>query len=346
MRQPDDPGDTVLEVRGLTKHFPVGRTGGVLGIGGRRHVLHAVDDASFTLRRGKILALVGESGSGKSTIARLLALLHPPTAGTMYLDGKDVLALRGRAQLLWYRSRVQMIFQDPYGSLNPVKTVAHHIMEVLKVHQANRTTKGEMRDVVHELLQRVGLTPPEDIARKYPPQLSGGQRQRVSFARALATSPEVVVADEPISMLDVSLRMGVLNLMDDLRRAERGLSYLYITHDLASARYLADDTMVLYAGHVVELGPSAEVMDEPLHPYTRLLLGAVPDPTRRLDEGPMGEPGEVRGAIDPRPACRFADRCPSVMDICRQATPALVGVRPGRAVRCYLHHRVSEPPAM
>ncbi|GAC1397886.1 MAG: ABC transporter ATP-binding protein [Chloroflexota bacterium] len=332
--------DVVLDVRGLTKLFPVGSDGGVLGIGGTPRYLHAVEDVTFTLRRGKILALVGESGSGKSTIARLLVRLYPATRGEALLGGKDVLKLHGRSQLLAYRGRVQMVFQDPFGSLNPVKTVAHHIMRPLQIHKEVLAGRGAARNQVHELLRIVGLTPPEEVAAKYPHQLSGGQRQRVSFARALAVNPDVVLADEPVSMLDVSIRMGILNMMGALRD-DRGLSYLYITHDLASARYIADDTMVLYAGHVAETGPSDDVMADPLHPYTQLLLSAVPNPGASMAQRRVEARGEIPAVINPRPGCRFANRCPHVMDICRQQTPALMEVRPGRHVRCYLYGKES-----
>ncbi len=335
--------DAVLEVRGLTKYFHVGG-GGPFGFGGEPRMLHAVEDVSFTLRRGKILALVGESGSGKSTIARLLVRLYPATRGQALLDGKDILKVRGRTALLKYRGQVQMVFQDPFGSLNPVKTVAHHIVRPLQIHKEVDTGRGRAMNQVHELLRIVGLTPPEEMATKYPHQLSGGQRQRVSFARALAANPEVVLADEPVSMLDVSIRMGILNMMGALRD-ERGLSYLYITHDLASARYIADETMVLYAGHVAETGSSEDVMADPLHPYTQLLLSAVPNPSAGLAKRRVEARGEIPVVINPRPGCRFANRCPHVMDICRKETPALMEVRPGRHVRCYLYGKESVPSA-
>src|SRR5579883_1785837 len=261
------PDDLVMDVRGLTKLFPLGGSG-PFGLGGERRNVHAVEDVTFTLRRAQILALVGESGSGKSTIARLLARLYPATSGQALFHGQDVLALHGRRQVLRYRSRVQMVFQDPFGSLNPVKTVAHHLARPLAIHH-RVNGRAATRARVQELLDTVGLTPAAEVAAKFPHQLSGGQRQRVAFARALAVDPEVILADEPISMLDVSIRMGILNMMARLRE-ERGLSYLYITHDLASARYLADKTLVLYAGHLVEAAESEEVMVRPLHPYTRL----------------------------------------------------------------------------
>jgi peptide/nickel transport system ATP-binding protein len=333
--------DVVLDVRGLTKHFPVSH-GGPFGLGERR-VLHAVDNVSFSLRRGEVLALVGESGSGKSTIARLLARLYAPTAGQAILHGEDIFALRGRRAVLRYRSQVQMVFQDPFGSLNPTKSVGHHVERALSLHR--RSSAAGMRAEILDLLRTVGLTPAEEIAGKLPHQLSGGQRQRVSFARALAVRPDVLVADEPISMLDVSIRMGILNLMDDLRRT-RGLSFLYITHDIASARYLADRTMVLYAGQVMELAPTEQLVREPLHPYTQLLLSAVPNPQQPLKERTVANRGEAGPAISPRSACRFASRCPQVMEECRRVTPSLREVRPGHWVRCHLYADVVTPSAV
>ncbi len=325
-------GAVVLDVRGLSKFFPAG--GGGL-FGGERREVHAVEDVSFTLARGQILALVGESGSGKSTIARLIAGLYPATAGQVVFHDQDVLTLHGRAQVLRYRNQVQMVFQDPFGSLNPVKSIAHHIERPLRIHKQTRGA-GETRERVRELLNTVGLTPPDEVAAKFPHQLSGGQRQRVSFARALAVNPEVILADEPISMLDVSIRMGILNLMEQLRD-ERGLAYLYITHDLASARYIADDTLVLYAGHLVEAAESEDVMRKPLHPYTQLLLSAVPDPGRGLVKRRVEARGEIPTVINPKPGCRFANRCPHVMDVCRQQTPPLIAITPKHRVRCYLY---------
>jgi peptide/nickel transport system ATP-binding protein len=261
-----------LEVQGLTKEF------------GRRPPLRAVDDVSFTLRPGTITALVGESGSGKSTIARVLSQLYPPTDGTIRFRGKDVSHVRGRRALLAYRSEVQMIFQDPFASLNPVKKVRHHIERPLRIHRLVR--RGEVDARVRELLRTVGLVPPDEIAEKYPHQLSGGQRQRVSIARALAVNPTVVLADEPISMLDVSIRIGLLNLMAELKR-DLEIAFLYITHDIASARYVADEVLVLYAGRVVEQGPTDAVLQDPQHAYTRLLLSAVPNPEGGLQLEPF-----------------------------------------------------------
>jgi peptide/nickel transport system ATP-binding protein len=332
----------VLDVRGLSKYFPAG-SDGHFGLTGQRRVLQAVDDVSFSLGRGQVLALVGESGSGKSTIARLLARLYPPTSGQALLHGQDIFRLHGRQDLLRYRRQVQMVFQDPFGSLNPVKSIGHHVERALAIHRT--VPKREIHSQVLTLLRTVGLTPEAEIAARLPHQLSGGQRQRVSFARALAVNPDILLADEPISMLDVSIRMGILNLMAELRDA-RGLSFLYITHDIASARYLADRTMVLYAGQVMESAPSEQLVKSPLHPYSQLLLSAVPDPGRALVKRTVEARGEASPAIDPQPGCRFAARCPRVMDVCRRNTPQLLEVQPRHWVRCHLYGPQAPSPGV
>jgi peptide/nickel transport system ATP-binding protein len=263
---------SALAVEGLTKEF--------------RGNVRAVDDVTFTLQPGRITALVGESGSGKSTVARMLVGLYRPTRGTILFDGRDVTRLRGRRRLVRYRSQVQMVFQDPFGSLNPVKTVGHHLARPLLIHGV--VPRSQVRDRVEELLRSVGLVPPAEIAAKFPHQLSGGQRQRVAVARALAVEPAVVLADEPISMLDVSIRIGILNLILDLK--QRGIAFLYITHDIASARYVADEVLVMYRGRIVEQGPTDVVLQDPRHPYTQLLLSAVPGgPRTALARHDLGE---------------------------------------------------------
>jgi peptide/nickel transport system ATP-binding protein len=315
-----------LEVRSLTKRFAVGSAL-------RRSHVHAVDDVSFELRPGRITALVGESGSGKSTVARLLARLYDPSEGAVLFEGSDVSRVRRRRDVLRYRSQVQMIFQDPFGSLNPVKTVRHHIERPLRIHHV--VPRGQSEERVHELLRTVGLVPPADIAAKYPHELSGGQRQRVAIARALAVEPKVVLADEPISMLDVSIRIGILNLM--LRLRERGIAFLYVTHDLASARYLADDILVMYAGQIVERGPIEQVLAAPLHPYTRLLLAAVPDAAKKLHaERIEVRKGLASAAVDPPEGCRFVKRCPLAIDVCSRVTPTLVEAQPRHSARCHV----------
>jgi peptide/nickel transport system ATP-binding protein len=317
-------GPVVLEIRQLTKRFPFGNQV-------KPRYVHALTDASFTINRGEVVALVGESGSGKSTTARLITRLIEPSYGEIFLHGEDVLKTQKKKATLAYRRAVQMIFQDPYGSLNPAKNVGFHIERPIMIHKkSNHVTES-----VHELLATVGLNPPEEYAAKFPYQLSGGQRQRVSIARALAVDPEIILADEPVSMLDVSIRMGILNLIDQLKE-ERGIGFLYITHDLASARYIGDRTIVLYAGHMVEGAESTELMDQPAHPYTQLLLSAVPNPEAGLSTGEEEGRGEIPSLIDPPPGCPFTPRCGRVMDICRQEMPGLTNLSSDHWVRCHL----------
>jgi peptide/nickel transport system ATP-binding protein len=295
----------VLQATSLTRNFSL-HTGSGLG---RGTLLRAVREVDIDLRPGTVTALVGESGSGKSTVARLLALLDRPTSGAIRYGDVDAARLRGRRQVLRYRSQVQLIFQDPFASLNPAKRVEHHIARPLRIHRIVPRKLVHMRVV--ELLESVGLVPGEEFAAKYPHELSGGQRQRVAIARALAVEPKVLLADEPISMLDVSIRAGILNLMLELKE-QRELAFLYITHDLASARYVADEVLVMFSGRIVERGPTDAVLHTPLHPYTRLLLSSVPAP-----EAPAGE----------RPALRRADL--GELD----ADAPLVEAQPGHWVR-------------
>ncbi|WP_067198279.1 ATP-binding cassette domain-containing protein [Microbacterium sp. XT11] len=256
-----------LEARNLVKDFP-------LRSGLRTSVLHAVKDVSFTVEAGKTVALVGESGSGKSTIARMLMKLETPTSGQILLDGEPA-GTRGRP-LARYRRDVQMVFQDPFASLNPFHTIAHHLERPIRIHHPE-LSRDQVRSRALELLERVRLSPAASFAERRPHELSGGQRQRVAIARALAPGARFIVADEPVSMLDVSIRLGVLNLLADLQR-EENLGVLYITHDLATARHFSDEIMVLYKGDVVERGPADQVILHPRHDYTKTLLAAAPDP--------------------------------------------------------------------
>ena len=323
-----DSSPPLLAVHHLTKHFPVG---GFIKI---RHV-HAIEDVSFTVESGQVVALVGESGSGKSTTIRLIARLIQATGGEILFHGKNVYKTEPKKATLAYRRQVQMIFQDPFSSLNAVYTVEHHLARPLIVHHLTKD-RQHLQQRIYELLSIVGLDPAPEIARRYPHQLSGGQRQRVAIARALAVAPDLILADEPISMLDVSIRMGILNLIARFKE-ELGIAYLYVTHDLASARYIGDKILVMYAGHMVEGGSSEEIMAHPAHPYTRLLLSAVPDPHAGLRTNKdIGARGEVPSLIDPPPGCPFAARCTHVMDICRQSMPQTVDVDPGHWVRCHL----------
>jgi peptide/nickel transport system ATP-binding protein len=362
----------LLEVRGLQKTFTSKK------LFASRHEVCAARDVSFRLHHGEAVALVGESGSGKSTIARMLLRLETPDGGEIRLAGKDVLASEpGRASLA-YRGRVQMVFQDPFGSLNPVHSVGHHLERPLLRHGspghpapqgerdalrslnpmqdvgrhlerplARRASAGspagqparrggipreEIRARVLDLLRTVGLDPPEEFISRYPHELSGGQRQRVAIARALAVSPDLLVADEPTSMLDVSIRMGVLNILAGLKR-DHGLAILLITHDLASARYLADRILVLYRGRLVEDGPSEEIVASPKHPYTRALLAAIADADGTSAGGAAARsvPGAEAGT-----GCPFAARCPDRADACLQSDPEPRTLG-NRSVRCHLY---------
>jgi len=327
-----DPGHPpVLEARGLTKHFPVRR-------GARHAVVHAVEDVTLTLPDAGITAVVGESGSGKSTLARMLAQLIKPTAGAVLLDGEAAPA-RQR-----YARQVQLVLQDPFSSLNPVHSVRYHLARPLQIHGVNGAGNGRgngpgngqsLDSLVADLLTRVSLTPADQFAAKYPHELSGGQRQRVAIARALAVRPRVLLADEPVSMLDVSIRLGVLNLLADLRERE-GLTILYVTHDIASARYLADVIAVMYAGQVIESGPAAQVTDEPAHPYTQLLLSAAPDPDRTEPPSLAGR-GAPPNLIRPPSGCRFHPRCPHAMQVCAQERPPAAEIALGHSSACWLH---------
>ncbi|MGV8978874.1 MAG: ABC transporter ATP-binding protein [Cellulomonas sp.] len=321
------PGDVVLEAVGLTKHFPMRSAR-------RRSVVHAVDDLDLELRRGTVVALVGESGSGKSTVARLLAQLLPHTGGTVRLQG-DVVDARGRRQFRAYCRRVQMIFQDPFASLNPIHTVRYTLTRALRIHH-RRLRGADLERSLLDLLERVQLQPASRYVDKFPHELSGGQRQRVAIARALAAEPEVLLADEPISMLDVSIRLGILNLLRELRD-DLHLAILYITHDIASARYFADRTVVMYAGRIVETGDSESVTQDPRHPYTQLLVRSAPDPDLLSPLGAGEARGEAPSLVTPPPGCRFNPRCPYATELCRTQVPPMIAVGPGRQTACWIY---------
>ena len=317
----------LLRTERLTRHFRIG--GGV-----RRQMLHAVDDVTLEIGRREIVALAGESGSGKSTIARLLARIYKPTSGEIYFQGKPISRLRSRREVLGYRSDVPMVFQDPFASINPVFRVSHGVMRSLKLHRPELSA-AERQVEAERVLAAVGLTPPAEVLQRFPHELSGGQRQRVGFAQALAMRPKLILADEPVSMLDVSIRIGLLNLMAQLRN-QQGVSILYITHDLASARYVADRLIIMYAGRVAEQGPTEEVLSSPRHPYTQLLLSAVPDPRAELSVGAETDRGEPPRVIDPAPGCRFRWRCPLAIDECHHVTPELTELAPQHDAACHV----------
>ena len=329
----DRPG-AILEAEHLRKFFPV-RNWNPLG---QKLAVQAVEDASLTLYPGRATALVGESGSGKTTVARILAGLYEPSAGIIRFRGEPI-KLTGGQVLRRYRRHVQLIFQDPFSSLNPVHTVRYHLARPLHIHGHAHNAAQETQQAL-ALLNRVSLSPAEQFIQKYPHQLSGGQRQRVAIARALAAQPEVLLADEPVSMLDVSIRLDILNLLLRLKDEEQ-LALLFITHDIASARYFAEDTQVMYAGQMVEGGPSEEIIQRPKHPYTQLLLSAAPDPDRLSPDGKITTTpparGEIPSLIHPPTGCRFHPRCPHAMPVCRQRFPKRTDLGGGHWTHCFLH---------
>jgi len=327
--------EPLLRTAGLTKHFKIGNALS-------RRTLHAVDDVSLQIGEREIVALAGESGSGKSTIARLLAKLYKPTSGEIYFQGKPLSAVRSRADMLRYRSEVSMVFQDPFASINPVFRVSHGVLRGLKLHGG---MSGQQRqEEALRVFEAVGLTPAAEVLERFPHELSGGQRQRVGFAQALTLRPKLILADEPVSMLDVSIRIGLLNLMAQLRDTE-GVSILYITHDIASARYIADRLIVMYAGQIAESGPIEEVLANPKHPYTQLLLSAVPDPRAPLGVSAETDRGEPPKVIDPAPGCRFRWRCPLAVDICHTVTPVPRELAPDHEAACHVAQSGAEVKA-
>lgn len=314
--------EPLLEVRNLRKYFQVGY----------KQILHAVDDVSFTIMRGKTLGMVGESGCGKTTVGRTLLRLYEADGGSVLFCGQDVHRLQ-KAQRKKLSARMQMIFQDPYASLDPRKTVGSIVGEGLRIHKLFKNEQ-EYETKVYELLELVGLS--REHANRFPHEFSGGQRQRVGIARALAVNPEFIVCDEAISALDVSIQAQVINLLMRLQK-QLSLTYLFIAHDLSMVRHVADDVAVMYMGTLVETAPTQALFEEPLHPYTIGLLRAVPEPDpdyeRGRDESLLK--GEVPSPINPRPGCRFCSRCRYATEICAQSMPPLREELPGHFVACY-----------
>lgn len=320
----------VFSVKELVKDFPSSGGANIVKI-------RALNDVSFELFPGEALAIVGESGSGKSTIARVLSLLHPKTSGELLFNGSEISGLSGN-EIKSYRQKVQMIFQDPYGALNPVHTIFHHLARPLKIHK-KVSNKKELTEKVHALLEQVGLVPAAETAQKFPFQLSGGQRQRVCIAKTLAIGADVVLADEPTSALDVSIRLGILNLMEKMKK-EQNVAFMYITHDLATARYFAERTAVMYVGHMVEWGETEDIIKEPRHPYTQLLISAVPDPLKRnkKENKPLHAKNKDIPIWNSRSkGCPFVGRCGQEIDKCTQSMPEITKISEKHFVRCFLY---------
>jgi oligopeptide/dipeptide ABC transporter ATP-binding protein len=328
-----DSGTPIISTVNVSRYFSVGH--GAVGRG--RPVLKAIDGVSLDIRRGQTLALVGETGSGKTTFGRLLLGLYTPTSGDILYDGESIVAARGDAAKAVRRS-IQGVFQDPYSSLNPTMTVGQSLAEVLKVHKVG--DRSQRQDLVAELLKTVGLSPAQ--AARRPQAFSGGERQRIGIARALAARPEVVIADEPLSALDVSIQAQVLNLLISLQE-ERGLTYLFVTHDLDVAKHISQRTAVLYLGRVVEYAPTAEIFAEPLHPYTQALVKAAPKLTTRRKTIKPALTGDIPNAIERPSGCHFYPRCPLAMPICSEQEPRLLQISDSRTVACHLHDKELMP---
>jgi oligopeptide/dipeptide ABC transporter ATP-binding protein len=322
----DAQPDILMEVRALTRHFPI--AGGLLSR--ERKAVKAVDGIDLVIRAGEVLGLVGESGCGKSTLGRLIVRLDEPTSGEIRFQGENISAM-GEAQLKAIRRELQIVFQNPYSSLNPRMTVGDMIEEPLIVHGIGDAASRRKRAL--ELLELVGLR--AEHHRRFPHQFSGGQRQRIGIARALALSPKLIVCDEPVSALDVSIQSQILNLLQELK-ATFALSYLFISHDLRVIEHISDRVAVMYLGRIVEEADVAALYREPLHPYTQALIAAVPKPDPKLQQDDVILEGGVPSAIDPPPGCHFHPRCPLAVAKCRTDVPQLEETRPGHRVRCWV----------
>jgi oligopeptide/dipeptide ABC transporter ATP-binding protein len=322
--------DYILEVKDLKKYF---RSGQPSLISNNDRLVHAVDNVSFQLRRGEVVALVGESGCGKSTLSLTLMGLEEATEGSILFEGRDITHADAKERKL-LRQRIQMIFQDPYESLNPTQTIEEIVTEPLAVHNLGRN-KGERRARAIRALEDSGLKPAESYLNRFPHQLSGGQRQRVVIAGALVLEPHLLLADEPVSMLDVSIRAEIINLLADLRRT-RGISVIFITHDLGTVGYFADRVAVMYLGRIVEIGSMREVLKNSQHPYTKALLSVIPVPNPRMRRKRMILQGETPNPINLPSGCRFHPRCPVAIDACKKSDPQLTKVTDTHQAACLL----------
>lgn len=315
----------------LSKEYVL-KAGFFTQLSGKAGIVSAVDNVSFEMKEGEIVGLVGESGCGKTTLGKMLLKIEDITSGKAYINGMDVSAVKRRKDIVEFRKRVQMIFQDPYDSLDPKLTVQEIVAEPLR--SLHLCSGSEIRQKVEETLRLVELTPVELYTDRYPHQLSGGQRQRVAIARALVVDPDFIIADEPVSMLDVSLRAGILNLLQKMNQ-ERKIGVLLITHDLATARFLCNRIVVMYLGRFMEITDPASLVDEAVHPYTKLLISSAPDLFADTSNR-MKVEGEAANAVAPSKGCRFSPRCPYAKDICRQDAPELVEIKPDHFVACHM----------
>lgn len=318
----------ILELQHVSKHFRLS------GIKNRGKEVHAMDDVCFSMAKGESLALVGESGSGKTTTASVIAGIYEKTAGEILLDGQPLRPFKDRVEALAYKKRVQMVFQDPFASLNPTHTIRAIMERPFLIHGLT-SGKADLEAKLVAALEQVGLSPASEYLRRFPHELSGGQRQRVNIARTFAVEPQIVLADEPTSMLDVSIRLGIMNMMLDLKE-KKSVSYLYITHDLAGARYMSSRIAVMYAGMIMEIGPTEEVITNAIHPYVQLLKASAPSPQKELRETPVEAKGEIPSLVAPPSGCRFHTRCPFATEACAAAIPTLRDEGHGHLVRCVL----------
>ncbi|NUU98406.1 ABC transporter ATP-binding protein [Marinitoga sp. 1138] len=324
----------LIEVKNLKKYFPLKRSISEVITRKPQKFVKAVDDISFVINKGETLGLVGESGSGKTTTGRLVLRLLDPTDGIIKIDGVDITSL-SQEELRKFRKKIQIIFQDPMAALNPYMKIGEAIRHGLQIHKIGKTYK-EQKEIVYNIMERVNLKPAEEYYDRYPRDLSGGQRQRVVIARALALKPEFVVADEAIAMLDVSVRSQLLKLMIDLKE-EFNLTYLFITHDLATTKYICDRIAVMYLGKIVEIGTFEDIYRNPAHPYTKALISAVPEPDPKLNKEKIIPKGEVPNAVNPPKGCRFHPRCPYATEKCRTEEPPVIKIDEQHEVSCHLY---------
>jgi len=334
------PDDVIMEIHNVKTHFNA-RLGFVKTLMGKKVLIRAVDGVSFDIRRREIFGLAGESGCGKTTLGRTMLKLEEPTSGSIFYRGKEISALHG-SELRKIRPRIQIVFQDPYESINPRMTVFEIVAEGVHINrnELDASSDEKVASMVEKALRLVQLIPPDQFTTRYPHELSGGQRQRVAIARALVMEPEFIVADEPVSMLDVSIRAEVLNVMTALRD-ELGVSFLFITHDLALAKHITDRLGIMYLGKFVELGKSEEVIDEPLHPYTQALIAAIPVPDPDGRKVSVLAKGEVPSAVDVPTGCRFHPRCGYAKEICKMTEPDLRNVSRDHFVACHFYEEAA-----